>query len=441
LRLLAAFLIFLLAIGRLGAQNSGAPPSIPQDKSRILKADLRRCYELAAQQSEVLGISEAEIRAAQARYWQAVSAILPSLSALATEEVQNSSSRSSSFSSNGFNVGGINGQSSFEGRLSVTQTIFNGFRDFKRASARKYDTAARQSDYIRSCQLLYLDVSDVFYQILSEEADLAVLAKVRTSLEERIEELERRVHLGRSRKGDLLQAQTELAETKVTIEQVKGLLGASRELMAFLINTPASGFALRETQPFPQADGLAKYLSLTGERPDVYASEQRKNAAEQDLAAVRSERWPTIGFQGNYVFAQDPDQGDEWNFLVSAELPIFDGGLRESRVSENKALVHISQLDLNRLRRQAASDVRVAYNNFISAAAQFARLNDATEVSRKNYETQKSDYDLGRTSNLDVLAALTTLQDLKRREVGAEMQARASYVQLHVAAGQIGPAN
>lgn len=402
-----------------------------------MQADLRRCYELAVQQSEVLGIDEAEIRAAQARYWQAVSAILPSLSVLATETVQNSSSQGSSFSNNGFNVGGINGQSSFEGRLAVTQTIFNGFRDFKRASARKSDTSARRGDYVRSRQLLYLDVSDVFYQILSQQADLLVLAKVQEALEQRVAEITRRVQIGRSRKGDLLQARTELAETKVTIEEVKGLLEASRELMAFLINTPSSGFNLKESQPFPKPEALGKYLALTGERPDVYASDQRRQSAEQDLAAVRSERWPTVGLEGNYFFLQDPDQGDEWNFLVSFELPVFDGGLREARVSENKALVQISQLDLNRLRRQSASDVRVAYNNFISAAAQFARLNDATEVSTKNYETQKADYDLGRTSNLDVLAALTTLQDLRRREVAAEMQARASYIQLHVAAGKV----
>lgn len=437
MRFLFIILSLLLGIGVLNAQNSGGKAAAPATGGKVMQADLQRCYELAIQQSEILGISEAEIRAAQARYWQAVSAILPSLSVLATEEVQNSSSRNSSFSDNGFNVGGINGRSSFEGRLAVTQTIFNGFRDFKRASARKFDTSARQGDYVRSRQLLYLDVSDVFYQILSQQADLGVLAKVREALEQRIAEINRRVQLGRSRKGDLLQAETELAETKVTIEQVKGLLGASRELMAFLINTPSSAYALKETQPFPRPDGLAKYLALTGERPDVYASAQRKLAAEQDLAAVRSERWPTVGFEGNYLFLQDPDQGDEWNFLVSFELPIFDGGLREARVSENKALVQINQLDLNRLRRQSASDVRVAYNNFISAAAQFARLNEATEVSTKNYETQKTDYDLGRTSNLDVLAALTTLQDLRRREVGAEMQARASYVQLHVAAGKV----
>jgi outer membrane protein len=116
-------------------------------------------------------------------------------------------------------------------------------------------------------------------------------------------------------------------------------------------------------------------------------------------------------------------------------LPIFDGGLIGAQVKENQQLVKSSQLNLSQLQRSANYDVRSAYNNFTAQAAQYFRLQEADRVQAESYRVQQEDYDLGRTSNLDVLQALSNLQQTRRRLVATEMQARASLAALQVAAG------
>jgi hypothetical protein len=58
--------------------------------------NLQTCYELAVIRSETLRIKDADIRVAQARYWQAVGTALPKVHLIATESVANKGSSGSS---------------------------------------------------------------------------------------------------------------------------------------------------------------------------------------------------------------------------------------------------------------------------------------------------------------------------------------------------------
>lgn len=434
-RSLLAFLLQSAFLGSVLASGQGEGGSVQ-------RADLLRCYELAVQASERLGIQEAEVRAAEARYWQAIGAILPKVNLRLNERLQNQAGSGSSASTGeSFGTGGSGGgggsRNAFDGRVTVTQTIFNGFRDVKRAAARREEATAGRWLTARTRQVLLLDVADVFYQILSLRADMSVLADLETVLSERVSELERRVALGRSRRGEWLAAQSDLASARVSVEQVRGLWEATEELMAFLTAVPRGRLEFYESQPFPSAEELGSYLRQVMGRPDLVAAEALVGAAREELAAVRSERWPEVTFEGNAFFAQQPGSERVWNFFITFNLPIFDGGIREAKVREGREREQISRLNLEALRRTADQEVRSAYLAFWSNVQQRERLREAVRLTRETFEAQKADYELGRASNLDVLTALERWHRLRREEVGAEMQARASMVELHGAAGRI----
>jgi outer membrane protein len=414
--------------------------------------DLQTCFELSVLRSETLGMKEEDIRIAQARYWQAVGAILPKVHLLVSESLRNKTAGGGGGSSTGVINSGSGGDTEFFGgggggsrtdsftsRINVKQPIFSGFREFNAGQAASADVRARTHDRRRSNQLLYLDVADVFYQCLMYEGDLKILSSVQKTLKDRIVELERWVKLGKSRTGELLMAQSDLAGSQVIVEQTKGLLGASRELLAFLTGVPAVALNLEDKTPFPKAEAVEAYLRETGERADILAAIETERSARKQLSAVKGEHWPTINAEGNYYLKQSPDRKQEWNIFLTFDLPIFEGGIIESRVSEQKALVRQSQLNLEQLRRTADKDVRVAYNNFIAAAAQVLRLKEATQISRENFRVQSEDYKLGIVTNLDVLAALRQMYDQRQKLLDAQMEARINLVRLHVAAGETPP--
>jgi outer membrane protein len=417
------------------ATTSVIPPATPFNPATAL--DRNTCYSLALRRSETLAIQESETRAAEARYWQAVGAILPQVSANATQQWQNAPDNTGA-SGGAFGSGGSDRTDQFEGRLTLTQTIFNGFRNTNLIGARDAEKMASSYTAIRFRQLLYLDVSDVFYQILSQERDLEILRQLDAALATRIDDLQHRVSIGRSRRGDLLQAQSQQADTLVTIEQVKGLLGASKELMAFLLGLPSEQIHLIEKNPFPAPANIEAYLRATGERPDVTAQIQQSRAAERNVSIAKGEHAPTVDLETNWFAVQDPGSSRDWNVFLTVSLPLFDGGIIDNRVKEQKENLRQAQLDLERLRRQADSDVRTAYINFIASAAQFIRLGESTRITKESYQVQRRDYELGRASNLDVLIALANYQEAERRLAGSEMQARANLAQLEVASGTVG---
>ncbi len=401
--------------------------------------DLKTCYELALLRMETVGLSEEDIRVAQARYWQAVGAILPTVKAVGEEAIYGD--RAASFGVNNSALANDFNNQQQTARITVKQPIFSGLRDIELAKAAKAQIEGSRLTARRVRQNLYLDVAESFYQILNYEADLQVLEDIVKTLEERVGDQQKRVKLGKSRDSELIQANTALAQARVSVERTRGLLGASRELLLYYVGIPAEQLRIRDTSPPPpNSVTLTDYLAKVGERPDLLASIESERAARAQLSAAKGEHWPTVSFDGNYyLYDSDEIQGGQWSAFITVEVPIFEGGSIEARVDENKALFAKSRLDMSQLQREAVRDVRTAFNDFNATIAELARLEEAVRTAELNYRAQKGDYELGVVSSLDVLDALQSLHDVRRDLVSAQVNAHLNLIKLGVAAGTAQP--
>ena len=426
MRLILVILMLMMGLQPLWAESPAAALA-PKTKRSF---DLRQCYQLALERGQTLGLSDAEVAAAQARYWNSVGTIFPQIKFLASERLQNNRFTSTSPD------GGRKDQ--IQAGLNLQAPLFTGFREYYNAAAGKAELEAGKFNRERTRQLLYLDVADVFYQVRAYEKDLQVLAEIRDALLLREKELQRRIKLGRSRLGELRTAEVARVNTEVSIEQVKGLVAASRELLAFLINFPATEWELVDHNPIPEPGQLEYYLSRLGERPDVLSAVEIARASRKRLSSARSERLPTIDLDANYYVYQTPRANQDWNLFLNFSLPVFDAGQIETAISEKKALLKTSELNLEQLKRSVDRDVRTAYSDFIAASAQVVKLKEAERLSAENYALQQQDYGYGIVNNLDVLTALQQLHDARRSMLTADRDARVSVVRLHVAAG-VGP--
>jgi len=442
--------VSLLALVVLGMIHPGPLPAAPKTRSLPGPAaptpvpipveflNLTTCYELALLHMESIGLSDQDVRVAQARYWQAVGAALPSIKVVGEQAVYNDRAASFGVNSN-TGSGGINIDNYPQtARVSVKVPLFSGLRDIELAKAARAEIEGNRQTSRRVRQNLYLDVAEAFYQVLNYEEDQRVLADIEKTLTDRVADQERRVDLGKSRQSELIQARNALAQARVSIERTKGLLGASRELLLFYIGLPREQLKLKDTStPPPNSLTLADYLGNSGQRPDVLAAVQAERSARAQLSAAKGAHWPTISFEGNYyLFDSDKVQDGEWNGFLTVELPIFDGGSIEAKVDENKALFAKKQLDLSRLERETARDIRTAWNNFNSSLAELARTDEAARTAQMNYTAQQADYELGVVTSLDVLDALRTWHDTRRDLITAQVNTRLNLIKLHLAAGE-----
>ncbi|MDR2463285.1 MAG: TolC family protein, partial [Verrucomicrobiales bacterium] len=386
---------------------------------------LNDAYQLALRRSENLQITTQEIKAAEARYWQAVGAVLPQVSAYARESLANRSADHQR-------------RDNFQAGLTGSWLVFDGFRQTNLAGAEAATKRGLSADLTRQRQLLYLDVGDVFLQIAGLEKDLEVLRDLVAALQQRKKELAGRIIIGRSRKSELLSTETDLADSEAEIASVSGVLGASRELLAFLIGVPGEQFTLSiPPGGLPKADKLFDYLWKAGARADLQAAAEYETAARRVVTANQGSFWPAVSVGAGWVARESPSADQDWNVTVSVELPVFDGGQRAARLVESTANLRVTELNLTRARRLADYEVRLAYHNFISSADRYLKLSAASASAEQNYQAQQYDYELGRSSNLDVLLALTNWHQLRRRLLATEIQARTSLINLEVAAGSL----
>lgn len=401
--------------------------------------DLKTCYELALLRMETLGLSDQDIKIAQARYREAIGAVLPSVKMVGEQYIFKD--RGNDFGSPVSGGFGNENLQPRQARVNLKVPIFSGLRDFEIAKAARAEIEGSRQTAIRLRQNLYLNVAESFYQSQNYQEDLRILAEIAKTLSDRSEVLTDRVKLGKSRDSELLQARTSLAQARVSVERTKGLLAATDEMLAFLIGIPTTQWTLQlDRTPIPDGLVLANYLSLTGNRPDVLAAIQTERSARAQLSAAKGEHFPKVSFEGNYTFYDSDSQRDgDWSGYLTLEIPLFDGTI-EARVDQNKSLFAKKKLDLSKLEREAERDVRTAFNQFNSAVAEMARLSEAVQTAGLNFKAQQEDYELRVVNNLDVLDALQTLNDLRREQITARTNARINLIKLYVSAGAQGNA-
>jgi outer membrane protein len=412
--------------------------------------DLQTCFQFTALRDDSLKISKEDVEIARAQMSQSIAALWPSFTVNNQQQFlhYNAPSTGLSFTSFGTPVGGgsstgglttvTEGQRNYQSQSNVTMnyTIFNGGQNWNNVGASARAIAAKKQTLARDYQTIYQDVAQAFYNVLQFEGDMAVEADLIDALRARVDDLKNRVNLGRSRPSELLQAQTDLANAKVTYESQRGSMNTAMETVAFYTGVPSAKLVLKDTQPFPSVQQLDAYLAQSPSRPDVLAQVETMKQSERQLASAIGQYFPTITAQGNFLASQDPVSNNiDATMTIEASMPIFDGGLIAGQVHQNHELVRQNRLNIEQLQRTADQDTRTAYANFDAAVAQIIVLREAATLAAKDFEAQVDDYRRGVVSNLDVLTALQDYQTARIQLHNANMTARLDLINLNVAAG------
>jgi outer membrane protein TolC/AcrR family transcriptional regulator len=403
-----------------------------------LAVDLQTCFQLTAVRDDSLKISLQDVRVAQAQMSQSIAALWPTFTATNQQEFIHYINPNQV---TGFNIVNGSTQSNLinytsESNVNMTWTLFNGGQNWNKVGASSAAIAAKRETLARDYQTIYQDVAQAFYNVLEFQGDLAIQRDLVDALAARVDDLKGRVSLGRSRPSELLQAQTDLANARVTIQSDLGSDNAALETLAFYTGIPAAQLKLKDTQKFPSVEQLEYYLAHSGDRPDVLSQVQSLREAQRNLDAAWGELLPTVTAQGQYLASQDPVSNNiDGTMILQMSMPIFDGGLIAGQIHENHELVRQSALNVEQLKRTADQDTRTAYVNFNASAAQVVVLREATVLAAKNLEAQVEDYRRGVVDNLDVLTALQDYQTARQALHNANMTTRLDLINLHVAAG------
>jgi len=377
-----------------------------------LRADqsltLKDCFKAALKRSEVLATQQELVIQAEENYHRAWAAILPAINGSYSYFHQSGSG----FSGSG-NTSSSSGQQTLG--LSADQPLFRGFSDFAAVHEEKSFIKAQEQARQWAGMQLYRDVASAFYGRLSIQKDLNVLDNELGLYQKRIKELQSRLNIGRSRITEVLTDQAAQAILKAQREQVVGQWEVSKEVLSFLTGLDQD-IQLDDTDDVPSNIGtLDSYQAQVNARPDIIAAQKNVDAYASNVSVAKGGYLPAVDLISDY-YGDRPDRAANgaWDVEIAVTLPIFTGGTISSKVKTAESLKRQSEIQYSQVKRLALEDIRSLYHNLKADLSQMAALEEAFDISERNYKANAQDYEYNLVTNLDVLQALTAYQDTQR---------------------------
>jgi len=147
-------------------------------------------------------------------------------------------------------------------------------------------------------------------------------------------------------------------------------------------------------------------------RPDVVAAIGQVDAAQASLQAEHRSYYPVIdvsahAFQNMGWVSSDGKPYSSvnrpgGNILFSFSVPIFDGGLRSSRVSVARSKVRQAEEKLDQTRDTASQQVVKAYNGLITSLAEYEASTQLSRAAHTAYDAALNSYRQGVGTYTDV---------------------------------------
>lgn len=406
------------------------PPLFAEDQLTVQKA-----FEAALRRSESYAIREEEIKAAEGRYYQALGTVLPHLTASGSEIVQDTS---------GLNLGGDAFSSSFvrksrpEVAITLTQPLFQGFREFKALSASRADRKKTELEVERARQLLFAEVVQLFLLTRELEEESSILISQKGVLERRIVELGGRIRLGKSRNSELLSAKSQDSLLEAEIARVQGQRSVAGETLNFLTGLSGEQKLALPEDPISPLESLENYLVRGGNRPDRTASQFAVQLSEAKLVSERAHYFPSLNLEANYYpYRVGFQDAIDWDLLFTLQFPLFEGGNSWGLVKEAKARLKQAELAESESGRRVELEIREAYHNLETSRNEVLALEKAEQNASKNYEAQNREYRSGLVNNLEVLQSLREWHEIRRQANRGRHRALLNAYRLKLAMGEL----
>ena len=394
----------------------------------IESRSLEDCYAASLARSETIGTQEQILLQSKETQNQSLGAVLPTITGTASYLRQG-------LPSGGSVASGIFPDEQPLIKLTFTQPLFQGFAEYAALRQTKILTAAQKEAQKFAMMQLYTSIAQVFFTVLSMEKDLKNIKEEIKFYEERVTELKERVRIGQNQLSDVLTVQVSMAGLQAQIQQDQATLWSARENLAYLTGFPSETL-LNPTEAYPHfpLPALEDFLASQSDRPDVKGAELQTGAAIEQIGVARASHLPTANLMANYYLVRAPgfSQTIKWDVTAALTLPIFSGGIAQSKIRAATAAHRVSDLSYSQIHRQADLQIRNYYRMITADHAQVIALKDATALAEKNYNEQKRVNRLGLNTNIDVLTALATFQEDNRLLDKQKFAVHLDYVNLQI---------
>ncbi|MBY0515513.1 MAG: TolC family protein [Bacteriovoracaceae bacterium] len=388
---------------------------------------LKKLHDLAQQQSETVKMADSRSEQAVERKSRAGGTLLPTVTARYNyQEIDPPPGSRSAFTR----------LNQYSALVNLTQPIYRGAA-YPAYSFSKIDLEMQERLREQAGLGLWQTSAQVFYNLWIAQNDLNSVKKLRDYSDERVKELRERVRVGRSRKGELLQAEAQLSSVEADVSRAQYNLQSAQENLDFVTGSPHTPVFGSLPSQIESAAPLGDYLQKSQQRPDLKAKSQEVLMADKQVEIAKAGHQPNVDFTANYYGLRTGIlEKSKWDVGVQVSLPLYQGGTVVAQSREMISKKRESVLGFEQLKRQIERDVKILWQNVQTIDHVIADLKKAYSRTEATYNENKKDYRYGLVTSLDVLVSLNDYINTKRSLERAILERELTFIQLKVASGE-----
>lgn len=282
-----------------------------------------------------------------------------------------------------------------------------------------------------------------YFNLREQDAERALLMQTITGYERTLQITNNRYQAAIAAKTDVLQAETQLANSRADLLGLERTRAQLEHAIAVLVGQAPANFTLASTAATTVAAQmvvpdvpLEVPSLLLQRRPDIAAAERRVAQANEQIGIAQSAYYPSLRLSGSAGLGA-ARIGDlfsasslVWAFGLSAAQTLFSGGLRGAQVDSaragfDRAVANYRQTVLTAF--QGVEDQLVASRVL---GQQLALRQQASRAADQVEEQVLNRYKAGQVSYTEVITAQVTAQNARRALVQLQSSRQVASVTL-----------
>lgn len=414
----------------------------PTEAGQVLR--LEESYQLAVANDEQVKIAGSELAKAQLLPWRAITLLTPRADILGVytrnkEEI--AFTQQSTLPGQTGTPSVIRPLESWQGTFVLTQPVFHP-AFLPTLQLGKDSIQQNTQNYGFTISEVLFGVARAYYDVLRAREQVRVAADTLKLTKDDLKQAEARFRVGEVTKTDVLRAEVGVAQAERTLIANRNILQLTIATLARVVGIPEP---LRVAEPAPLVSRGEPYEQLVekayGQRQDLRAQAAAVEVARDRKNQVLARYAPQVNTQWQYPRLDSPTFANRdkfWVFTLNFQVPLFDGGIRELDLQDQRENLAQAEFQLERLKKNVGLEVKRALLAVETLGATLATLKKEVSLAQENYKITSKQYGVGLATSLDVNTTLNTLNQVRTQLIDQTYAYQVELLALDRAVGTFG---
>lgn len=337
---------------------------------------------------------------------------------------------------------GSSGSTAASFGISISQSIFDGFRTRNGVRAAELNVLAQRENLRNTEQNILFDTAQAYMDVL-QNRDIAMFRQRNLAfLDEQVRAAQARFDVGEGTRTDVEQARASRAGAQAQLEAARASAISSAAIYRQL-----TGSDPKDLSPATAiAKGLPRSLDTAlatafAKHPAILVSKYLIDAGVYNVKSAEGAFLPSVNLSAsasrNYALTSPTGESSSASIGATLSVPIYQGGSASASVRQSKESLGQARIGLDVSRDQVRAAVTSAYTQLSASQAAVTANRETLRAGRLALDGVVQERDVGQRTTLDVLNAQNTVLNAQIALAQAERDVVVSSYALLSAIGRL----